>query len=139
MHLLGFALGIFLRDLLAGKDCSIQSISLGGFHLDNPSDVILLEREIKAAEQFYLSDAPEKEKENRKTLSKSQEYVIRYLSEHGASPLPAIMAAADVCSLEAARKAVYNLASLKMINRTNPEETGQGVEAIYDLVKSEVE
>ena len=49
------------------------------------------------------------------------------------------MAAADVCSLEAARKAVYNLASLKMIHRTNPEETGRGVEAIFDLVKSEEE
>jgi hypothetical protein len=53
--------------------------------------------------------------------------------------LATIMAAADVCSQEAARKAVYNLASLKMINRTNPEGTGQAVEAIYDLIKSEDE
>jgi hypothetical protein len=88
-------------------------------------------------DQFYLrpADAPEK----TKPLSKSQEYVIRYLTEHGASPVPAIIAGADTCSPEAARKAVYNLADLRTIHRTNPGETGQGVAAIYDLAKAENE
>ncbi len=85
--------------------------------------------------QFYLTDAPQMEK--AKSLSKSQEYVIRYLTEHGASALQEIMASVDTCSEEAARKAVYALASLKMIFRTNPGKAGTGIEAIYDLVKRE--
>jgi hypothetical protein len=87
-------------------------------------------------DKFYLSMAETQEK--TKHLSKSEEYVIGYLTEHGANPIPAIMASADICSPEAARKAVYNLAELKIIHRTNPGETGRGVAAIYDLT-NEVE
>ncbi len=86
-------------------------------------------------DRFYLSPADTQEK--TKALSKSQEYVIRYLTERGESPLPAIVGGADTCSPEAARKAVYNLADLRKIYRTNPGETGQGVTAIYDLVKAD--
>ena len=88
-------------------------------------------------DSFYLKTAEAQEK--IKPLSKSQEYVIRYLTEHGASPIPAIMAGVDTCSPEAARKAVYNLADLRKIYRTNPGETGQGIAAIYDLRKAEGE
>ena len=88
-------------------------------------------------DSFYLTGAETLEK--IKALSKSQEYVLRYLTEHGASPLPAIMAAADTCSSEAARKAAYNLAGLKRIYRTNPGVIGQGATAIYDLVKPDNE
>ena len=38
-------------------------------------------------------------------------------------------------SPEVGHKAVYNLADLRKIYRTNPGETGQGVAAIYDLTK----
>jgi len=88
-------------------------------------------------DSFYLTAAEAREK--AKVLSKSQEYVMRYLNEYGASPLPKIIAGADTCSPEAARKAVYNLADLRKIYRTNPGETGQGVTAIYDLMKPEGE
>ena len=70
-----------------------------------------------------------------KALSKSQNFVLNYLKEHGASPLPAIMAAADICAPGTARNAAFNLADLKMIRRTNPGE-GRAA-AIYELVKSE--
>ena len=70
-----------------------------------------------------------------KVLSKSQNFVLNYLKEHGASPLPAIMAAADICAPGTARNAAFNLADLKMIRRTNPGE-GRAA-AIYELVKSE--
>jgi hypothetical protein len=88
--------------------------------------------------QFWLTGA-DTQKAGPAHLSKSQEFVIRYLTEHGASPLPTIMAGADTCSPEAARKAVYNLAGLRKIYRTNPGETGQGMAAIYDLTKGEDE
>jgi hypothetical protein len=82
-------------------------------------------------DSFYLrpADAPEK----TKPLSKSQEYVIRYLTEHGASELKAIKGAADVCSPAAAKNAVYILADMRKIYRTNPSESDK-TPAIYDLV-----
>jgi len=84
-------------------------------------------------DSFYLrqADAPEK----TKPLSKSQKYVIRYLTEHGASPLNEIEGAADTCSPEAARKAVYNLRSLGMIRRTNPSNSGR-IMSIWDMEKA---
>jgi len=88
--------------------------------------------------QFYLTGM-DTLKASSAPLSKSQEFVIKYLTEHGASPIPVIMAGADTCSPEAARKAVYNLAGLRKIYRTNPGETGQGMAAIYDLAKGEDE
>ena len=83
-------------------------------------------------DNFYLTSVETLEKV--KAPSKSQDYVIRFLMEHGASSIPVIMAGADTCSPEAARKAVYKLADLKKIHRTNPGETGQGTAAIYDLL-----
>ncbi len=62
---------------------------------------------IKEPESFTMIAAATHEK--GKTLSKSQEYVIRHLTEHGASPLPEIMAGADICSPGTARNAVYSL------------------------------
>jgi hypothetical protein len=83
-------------------------------------------------DRFYLSAADVQEK--IKTFSKSQEYVIRYLTEHGASPLNEIEGAPDMCSSEAARKAVYSLRSLGMIRRTNPSNSGR-IMSIWDLEK----
>lgn len=86
-------------------------------------------------DQFYLSPADEVEKE--KPMNKSQKYVIRYLNKHGASPLPDMMGAADSCSPNSARQAVYSLVELGEVYRTNPNEKGRGAVAVYDLAKDE--
>ncbi len=85
-------------------------------------------------DQFYLRAVDVREK--TKPVSKSPEYVLRFLKKHGASAIPDIMAGADTCGAEGARKAVYSLADLKMLYRTNPGETGQGKAAIYDLTRT---
>jgi hypothetical protein len=63
-------------------------------------------------------------------MSKSQEYVMRYLQAHGPATIAEIMAGADTCSPAAARMAVYSLAQIGRVYRTN--EGARGVEAIYD-------
>jgi RecA-family ATPase len=88
-------------------------------------------------DQFYLELAENQEK--GKKMSKSQSFVIRYLTEHGPSPLPDIMGAADSCTSNAARQAVYSLVDEGRVYRTNPDEKGRGTEAIYDLVDGEAE
>lgn len=70
---------------------------------------------------------------SKELLNKSQRYVIDYLTEHGATGLPEIIGAADTCSPSAARQAVYALADKGLIYRTNPDQTGRGSVAIYDL------
>lgn len=79
---------------------------------------------------FYLT--PLNIPERKAVLSKSQQFVIDYLTENGARPLPVIMAAADVCSPGTARNAVYSLVPLKMVYRTNPNAPANAA-AIYDL------
>lgn len=86
-------------------------------------------------DQFYLELAENQDK--GKKLSKSQAYVIRYLTERGPSPLPDIMGAADSCSPNAARQAVYTLVDEGKVYRTNPDKKGRGTEAIYDLAEGE--
>lgn len=82
--------------------------------------------------EFELSDKPKKR-------NKSKKYVIRYLSEHGVSPLQTIMDASDSCSSNAARQAVYSLVEDGEVYRTNPNESGRGVKALYDLTKNKDE
>ena len=86
-------------------------------------------------DQFYLEPAEHKEKV--KTLNKSQTYVIRYLTEHGPSPLPDITGAADSCSEQAARQAVYALVDAGKVYRINPDDRGRGAVAVYSLAKEE--
>ena len=88
-------------------------------------------------DQFFLELAENQEK--GKKMSKSQSYVIHYLTEHGPSPLPDIMGAADSCSSNAARQAVYSLVDEGKVYRTNPDDKGRGAEAVYDLVDGEAE
>lgn len=83
--------------------------------------------------QFYLE--PFEKQEKGEHLNKSQSYVIRYLTENGESSLPDIMGAADSCSSESAKRAVYSLVDMGKLRRTNPEDTGRGAIAKYDLVK----
>ena len=84
-------------------------------------------------DQFYLELA-ENQGINKK-LSKSKAYVIRYIKEHGPSPLPDIQGAADVCSPQSARQAVYGLVEDGVLHRTNPDDKGQGVVAVYALTQ----
>ena len=83
--------------------------------------------------QFYLSETETRVKE--KPLSKSQNYVMSYLKNNGASSLPDIMGSADICSERSAKQAVYALVELGKVYRTNPEQKGQGSIAVYDLTK----
>jgi predicted ATP-dependent serine protease len=72
-------------------------------------------------DQFYLQTSEQTlgEKPNR-----SEAYVLGYLAKNGPALLDEIKDAADTCSAEAARKAVYRLAEAGKIIRTNPGEKG---------------
>jgi hypothetical protein len=65
-------------------------------------------------------------------LSKSERYVVGYLTENGASQIPALEAHADTCSAASARRAVYSLADRRIIQRT--DEGGVGDKATYAMV-----
>ena len=82
-------------------------------------------------DQFYLSETDGTEKP--RTQPKSQQYVIKYLSLNGASSVSELINHADICSPEAARRAIYSLANEDVIRRIN--SGGQGKEAIYSLVE----
>ena len=84
-------------------------------------------------DQFYLELA--ESQGISKKMSKSKAYVIRYLKEHGPSPLPDIQGAADICSSQSARQALYSLVEDGALFRTNPDDKGQGVVAVYALAK----
>ncbi|MFC2052844.1 AAA family ATPase [Chloroflexota bacterium] len=88
-------------------------------------------------DQFYLTEFGLSDKPKKR--NKSKKYVIRYLLEHGASPLQTIMDASDSCSSNAARQAVYALVEDGEVYRTNPNESGRGVKALYDLIKNKDE
>jgi hypothetical protein len=86
-------------------------------------------------DQFYLSVVEDQKHEN--PYSQSQQYVIDFLTEFGTSPLSAITSGADSCSPNSAKHAVYDLVRKKIIRRTNPDEKGQGVGAIYEIITHE--
>jgi hypothetical protein len=89
-------------------------------------------------DQFSLGHSEMQEKP--KTLSKSQEFVIRYLTEKGPSEINSIMGAADVCTPGAARNSVYELVKLEKIYRTNPSDSDK-IHAIFDIavLKQEIQ
>ena len=70
-------------------------------------------------------------------MSKSQRYVIRYLTEHVSATVEEITAHADSCTAEAARRAIYSLADKGKVRRCN--EGNKGATATYELVKSEAD
>lgn len=61
----------------------------------------------------------------------AERFVLRYLSEHGASTTPTITGHADSCSEEGARRALYRLADRGLIRRV--DTGGPGTVATYDL------
>ncbi|GAH33360.1 unnamed protein product, partial [marine sediment metagenome] len=89
-------------------------------------------------DQFYLTRT-EGTEAIIKPLSRSKKYVIGYLKDNGASKLPEIVGAADMCSESAARQAVYALVESEHIHRVNPDERGRGAVAVYDLTQQEDE
>lgn len=88
-------------------------------------------RAVFDADQVYLSAAEPVKAEHK--LSKSQEYVIGYLAEHGPSLIKDIMDNADVCSESTAKSAVYALAKMRMIKRV--DGGGPGATARYALAE----
>lgn len=70
--------------------------------------------------------------EKAEFLPSGQEYVIRYLREHGPSSVNAIEGAADTCTAKSANLAIYALARAKQIYRTNPTNNKR-IQAIYAL------
>lgn len=79
--------------------------------------------------QFWLTEA--KSTKGEPKYSKAQDYVLRYLKEYGASTISNLMDHADVCSKNAARQAIYSLASRKVIQRV--DSGNQGAKAKYDF------
>lgn len=72
-------------------------------------------------DKFYLTPAMVQKQE---FFSKAERYVMGYLKENGASPIPDIMAAADICSPQSARQAVYSLTSRNLLYRVDKKEKG---------------
>jgi hypothetical protein len=83
-------------------------------------------------DKFYLT--PSVNMARGKSYNTAQNYVIRFLTEHGASSKHDIQASADSCSPRAAGDAIYTLVAEGKIRRTNPGVTGKGSFAIYELV-----
>lgn len=86
-------------------------------------------------DQFYM-ELPGDDTPMERSLNKAQRYVIRYLTENGESELQSIMNAADSTTTNGAKLAVYSLADLGIVRRTNPNEAGRGIQAKYELVKN---
>lgn len=78
---------------------------------------------------FWLIPAATPKK--NKTYPVGQEYVLKYLLKNGRSKIDDILGNADVCSPETARKAVYALAKIPLIERV--DGGGRGVTAEYEL------
>lgn len=77
-------------------------------------------------DQFYISVS---ERES----SPEEQFILDYLGENGPSALPDIQAAGDLHSPSGIKSALYALAKVGKVWRTNPGLSGRGVKAIYDL------
>lgn len=88
-------------------------------------------RAVFDGDQVYLSAAEVVTPE--RALSRSQQYVMRHLAEHGPSLIKDIMDHADVCAPGTARSAVYALADLGKVERV--DAGGPGETARYALAK----
>ena len=79
--------------------------------------------------RFWLEEAtPAAE---RVVFAKSERYVLRYLTEHGASTTADILGHVDNCSEQGARQAIYRLADRGLVHRA--DAGGLGTVATYDL------
>lgn len=80
---------------------------------------------------FNLSPAAETADDAPALFTKGERFVLRYLAEHGASETTTMARAADSCSPETARRAVYALADKKLVARA--DDGGPGSLATYKL------
>lgn len=71
---------------------------------------------------------------SKSVTSKSQRYVMRYLTEHVTATIEEIMTHADSCTPDTARHAVYELADKRKVRRCDQGHKGDS--ATYELVKS---
>ncbi len=55
-------------------------------------------------------------------MSKAEDYVIRWLTDHPGATVDDVMNNADACTPSTAKKTLYNLAGRGMLRRTNPGE-----------------
>jgi AAA domain len=81
--------------------------------------------------QFWLS--PIETSSRQKSLTRPQRYVMKFLQEFGPSSRSIIITNPDTCTSRSASDAIYQLADMGLIYRTNPQETGRGAEAIYAI------
>ena len=84
-------------------------------------------------EAFTLEEAAPKVRQPH--YSRSEEYVLRYLEEHGPSLLTDIANHADTCSDTAARFAVRSLAAKRIIRRC--DAGGPGAKAMYEILRAD--
>jgi hypothetical protein len=77
-------------------------------------------------DQFYLKPTTRQLNEH----GRAEAYILNFLTENGASYVDVMMAAAEPCSSQSARQAVYSLAKKGIIIRTN---IGTKRKAIYEL------
>lgn len=85
---------------------------------------------------FWLSAIEEQSERPKSKPSPSENYVLRYLAEHGPAAVSDIASRADTCSVEAARRAIYSLAQRDLIRRTDDGRQGQA--AVYALSQAEL-
>ncbi len=99
-------------------------------HVEHPEDLM--------KNQFYLDDAPTQAKEMTKAANPANEFVLRYLREHGESEIAEIMDAADTCTDRAAANAVYRLVKTGLIRKGNPGHGGRGMKGRYVVAEPEM-
>lgn len=83
------------------------------------------------ADKFWLTSS-EYDK-NTVEYNKGQNYVMRFLSAQATGTMADITGSADACSEETARKSVFALVNVGIVERINPG--GRGIAAIYALTE----
>jgi hypothetical protein len=87
--------------------------------------------------QFYLEPAATVRDEPQ--AGSSQDYVLEYLEKNGPSPVQDIEAHADGCTAKAAKLALYKLAEVELVRRTQSPAGPKDRRAWYELVSQDTE
>jgi hypothetical protein len=83
-----------------------------------------------SGDRFYLSAAEPREK----PMGKGEEFVIEFLTKHGASEIDAICGSAIDCSPGTARNAIFSLVEKGKVIRKNPDKNRK-VKGIYGFLE----
>jgi hypothetical protein len=86
-------------------------------------------------DQFYLT--PTEPRSQTKRMTDGMKYALKYLQDNGTSPLRDIKSAADFVTVRQAEEGVRALCKpgWGLAHRTNPDEKGRGVDAIFALTQ----